>query len=178
MFLSPFWICLLLSSVSRFPDTHPCLVIPCLLLFPVGIWLVFIIFMLFMSIQCCYLSSLSTCSTCSFDGQRTLASPLFCSPYTPWALPLLCHICIFSVILGLPAGAHVSRAVTLAPTLPASSYPLGWRKTRDFQGSLPNCSFRSPMRAMFWEPCDDVLFCVAVLRARCRMDFSSTCICL
>lgn len=132
MLLSLSWICLLLSSVSHFPDTHPCLVIPCLLLFPVSIWLVFIIFMLFMSIPCWYLSSLSTCSTCSFDGQRTLASPLFCSPCTPWALPLLCHICIFSVILGLPAGAHVSRAVTLAPTLPARSYPLGWRKTRDF----------------------------------------------
>lgn len=50
--------------------------------------LVFLIFMLFMCSLCWYSSSLSTCSTCSFDGQRTLASPLLWAN-TPWTLPLL-----------------------------------------------------------------------------------------
>lgn len=39
-------------------------------------------------------------SLCSFDSQRNLASPLFCSLHTPWRLSFLHHICIFFVIPG------------------------------------------------------------------------------
>lgn len=145
---------------SLSPPRYPPL--PC----DVSIQLVFIIFLLFMIIQCWYSSSISTSSTCSFDGQRTLASPLFCGPHTPWTLPLPCHICIFSVILGLCAGACISRAVTLAPTL------FGWRKTRDFQGTLSNCSFHFPVRTMFLD-----FYSTCISACRTCMKFKSTFIC-
>lgn len=58
----------------------------------------------------------------------------------------------------------------------AIPYLFSWRKLGDFQGSLSNCSFRSPVRAMFWELCDDVLFCVAIPKACSHKYFCSSCI--
>lgn len=110
----------------------------------------------------------------SFDSQRNFSSPTFCSVHIRCRVfpPPYWHLLHCSRAL---CWSTCLAAVMLAPTPPAISGCLGWRKTRDLQGSLSNWFFCSLTKAVFWELCEHVPFTSAIPGVLCHTDSCNIC---